>query len=115
MEPLDFIHSVQVLRESREVVDGETEFSGYSEVFAALRCLVEPMGAWRQSTILGDFSGFTWHFIWGEETLQAGDRVVWDGKEHELKLNARDVFRGSDSNIPPYQTGFLSEDLRPRD
>ncbi|TXH16685.1 MAG: hypothetical protein E6R03_05075 [Hyphomicrobiaceae bacterium] len=115
MDPLSLPHSVQVLRESREIVDGEAEFSGYSEVFAGLRCLVEPMGAWHQQTILGDLHGFTWHMSWSTEVLQSGDRVVWDGKNHELRLNARDCFRGSDSTIPSYQTGFLSEDLRSRD
>lgn len=115
MEPMDLIHTVQVLRESRAIVDSETVFGDYAEQFAGLKCLVEPMGAWHQSTILGELSGFTWVITWGTEVLKSGDRVIWDGKPHEIKMNARDVFRGENTTLPPYQTGFLSEEIRPRD
>lgn len=116
MTPLDFPHTAAVARESRSVASQATAFAGLSTVYATLSCLVEPMGAWRQQTMLGEFAGLTWHFTWGSEVLYDGDRVTWDGKVYVLRLHANDQFRGTtNTSIPGYQTGFIEEEIRPRD
>jgi hypothetical protein len=114
--PLDYPHTAVVEREGRSVATQSTSFPGLSVVYASMACLVEPMAAWRQQTLLGEFAGLTWHITWGAEVLYDGDRVTWEGKTYVLRLHSNDQFRGvTTTTIPPYQTGFIEEEIRPRD
>jgi len=48
----NFIHTAVVSREGATISSGQTVFGGFS-VFAALKCLIEPLPAWRQVSVIG--------------------------------------------------------------
>lgn len=109
----NFIHTAVVSREGATISSGQTVFGGFSQVFAALKCLIEPLPAWRQVSVIGLFGGRAFSVTWGNESLREGDRFLWNGRTFTFKLNADDQYRG-DSGVPPYQTGMLLEDTIPR-
>lgn len=105
-----FLHTAQVLRERHAVASGAETYNGFAQVFPALRCLIEPMPAWRQATAIGIVGGRVFCVTWANEALREGDRVVWQGRTFKLALNSDDRYRGQ-SAIPAYQTGTLTEDV----
>lgn len=106
-----FYHTAAVYRESTTVANQAETFAGYSLVTSTLACLIEPMPAWRQATILGDISGGKFCVSWGTDALQDGDRIVWNSRKFTLQLNADDRYRPSGSGVPAYQTGTLVEEV----
>lgn len=114
MESLELPQTVEVQRESRSTASHTQSFAGYTQVFAAVSCLIEPMGAWRKESIFGNLSGLKYHFTWGTEAILEGDRILYGGKTYVLQVNLDDQYRGENTTIPAYQSGFIEEEVRPR-
>lgn len=103
-------HRASVKRPSVSIADHEETQGAWTEVYSSLRCLLEPMPAWRQATILGDIGGGRFSFTWGSETLQEGDRVTVTSRVFEFKKEFEDVWRPAhETSIEPFQTGVLEE------
>lgn len=126
MPDQDFPHVAEVWRESTAVVDGEMVDDGLVKVINALDGLLEPMGAFRQATILGNLAGYRYHWTWGTQALQEGDELRFEAasmaaypliyqKRYTLKLDRNDTLRPvGQTGIRAYQVGFLEEVVYPR-
>lgn len=122
----DFPHTAEIWREVTTVVNGR-ETVVPTKVLAAVDGLVEAMGSWRQQTILGHLAGYVYHWTWGTEALQEGDELRFVAssmadyplvynKTYRLKLGSNDTLRpASQTEIRPYQTGFIEEAVPVRD
>jgi hypothetical protein len=85
---------------------------GYLTVYASLKCLVEPLKAWRKATLLGTVAGKKFIMSWeGGEELREGDRVTWNTKNYRLEYGEDDRYRPTDAIVTPYQTAYLHEEL----
>lgn len=105
------IHTASVKRESRTQATYESSFTAYATFAATVRCLVEPMGTYRQATILGNIAQGRFHFTWGSEALLDGDQITWNGKIYRLSLGSNDQFRTVGSRMIGYQTGTIEEEI----
>lgn len=104
-------HTAVVKRINPTLASGDESQGAWTTVQASLACLVEPMGAWRQATILGQVGGRRYVISWGSEVLREGDRVEVLGRRFTLELEADDQHRTAGATtIPGYQTGRLEED-----
>jgi hypothetical protein len=108
------INATVLVERSSSTVSGASEsFSGYETVDAALECLIEGMGAWRQNTILGDLGGYKFHMTWTKDLdLLEQDLITYQGRKYNFKRSVDDTHRmvGS-TRMPSYRTGFLEEEV----
>lgn len=103
--------TVEVQRQTTSIVDFVETPSGFTTVFASVKCDVEPVQAWRKATLLGTATGKKFIMTWeGGEEIRDGDRIIWLGKNYRLEYDNDDRYRVQNAIIPPYQTGYLHEE-----
>lgn len=107
-----FPHKIDVYRSSSTISAGAETLNTDNLVHSQISCLIEGMGAARQATILGTWSGYKYHLTWGSEEIREEDLIVFSGKNYLFRRGTDDRLRPiGETNMPAYQTGFIEEDI----
>lgn len=113
MTVIGFYHSATV-RRFQSTVTNAAQSTAEVTVHAALACRMSPLDARTQRAVFGNYEAARLMMEWGEETLQVGDLVDYNGQTYVYSPIRADVHRPTWSSVAPYQTGTLTLQKRPR-